>query len=406
MRQQMSQMDGLLRSQAPLMLPEKINTDSFVDPASKLVVPRWVPEPEKQAILSMSQQRRKAMRRHQIISIKACLGALEGTMRSPSEADLSEPTGDQTKQWVQREWTKINLMKAATPPAAALQGQWVYGRRTDGDLSEYEFANLEGKMRYTERTASGGTLQGAVLSADEGPTPPEETQFRPVWCVVLDDDKGKMWFRVIDGVTIESLFVHDKTAAKGFKASARRGWSSLSGAPETADIMFADGLQADAESGLVVPPWAPEMALKQMKMLPLTERKRMKTMQDMPVRQALGLAEDAPVTAEQTKSWMMQKYTEHLQQQQQMAGMTPAQKMEFMQKQMQGQQEAMAKLKMEAGGPEAAPEVAAPPPPQTAEEADIQSQLAVINRMVMQNMQVENQSKKSEAQGPAGPSLD
>ena len=340
----MSGMDGLLRSQAPLRISEQIDTEVATDSDSGLALPAWIPDVERAQILAMSVQRRRAMRRHQILSIKCCNDALEGTMRKPAAADLEEPSAELTRKWVQREWTKINLMKATAPPAAALVGQWVYGRRTDGDLSEYEFIKRDGKLFYCEHTASGGVLEGEVLTAAEGPSAPAHTQFTPVWSVTLGDNKGSMWFRVIDGVTIESLFVHEGAAAKGFKASSRRGWSSMSGAPETVDIIFSGELITDTESGLIVPPWAPAASLQQMKTLPLAERKRMKQMQDMPVRTKLGLKETEPVTFEQTKEWMKSAYEQHLEQQQQMAGMSSQQKMAFMQKKMAEQQSLVDKV--------------------------------------------------------------
>eukprot|EP00754_Rhynchopus_humris_P034931 Rhum_TRINITY_DN16521_c0_g1::Rhum_TRINITY_DN16521_c0_g1_i1::g.163503::m.163503 len=379
--------DGLLKPSVALQIPEKIDSVVAQDDESQLVLPKWIPAAEQAEIMSMSVQRRKALRRHQVLSIRASTGALQGTMEEPTAADLSEPSDEETKQWVMREWTKINLMKAGLAPA--LTGYWVYGRRADGNLSQYSFVEEAGKMWYRELTVTGDVLKGEVVAAADGPTPPESVNFKAVWAVALENDKGMMWFRPIDGATIQSLFVHEGAAAKGFKAAARRAWASLAGAPETPDILLAGDLATDPETGLVCPPWAPDVAHKQLKAMPLEARQKMKAMQDSTVRQMMRLSADAPVTLPVLKEWIIEGYKTSIQQQQKMAAMSEQQKDEFFDKKRAEQEEVLKTAAAASASVEA---------PKSAEEADIQSQLAAINQMVMQNMQID--SKK------AGPALD
>ncbi|KAJ9473405.1 hypothetical protein DIPPA_28167 [Diplonema papillatum] len=418
----LADMDGLLQSTHPLAIPEKIDTStSDVDEESGLVFPKFVPAAERQQILSMSVQRRKALRRHQVISIRASEGSLKGTCASPTPEDLAEPTPEQTKQWVMREWTKINLTK--TKARAALKGQWGYGRRPDGNLSAYEFKDVDGKLVFYEETSSGTSLMGELKSVEDSAVPPD-SKFDAAWGVALNDKKGLMWFRVIDGATIESLFVAEGAASKGFKATARRAWAGLAGAPETAEVMLSDDLTADDETGLVMPPWAPSAARAQLLALSLEEKKKVKAMQDQTIRTSLNLAADAPITKALTLEWMRKGYKELMEEQAAFGKLTPAEREAFARQKYLEQQRLVAGGQGRAASPAGtnssspapqrqaeAPQTTAPEAAQSAEEADIQAQLAVINRLVMQNMQGEseenNDAPRKESSGkPMEPALD
>eukprot|EP01063_Lacrimia_lanifica_P020010 TRINITY_DN27395_c0_g1_i1.p1 TRINITY_DN27395_c0_g1~~TRINITY_DN27395_c0_g1_i1.p1 ORF type:complete len:426 (+),score=203.96 TRINITY_DN27395_c0_g1_i1:46-1278(+) len=403
--------DGILRSMQPVEIPSKIDTTIDIDQDSGLVLPKWMPEFEKQQLLNMSAARRKFIRRHQVLSIRASQGILEGTLAAPTEKDLSEPSDAETKQWLLREWTKMNLMKVDDPPAGSLVGQWVYGRHKDGGVSGYEISEANGSATYTERSSKGEVLTGPLVAAKDGPPVPEEYKtFKPHWYLKLNEGRGTLWFAVVDGVSLESLCVLDASTNKGFFTVARRAWATLAGAPEPLDELISVHTQRDKDTDLVIPPWAPATAAAHMLQLSLDEKKNIKAMQEQSIRKELAMAEGAPISEEDVTRWMKIGYATAIDRQQQMLAMAEGARKQMMQEKVdrvktmvaEQQKQLAEKEKEEAktapSRSELPPELV--PKPASAEDAEMEAQLAAINAMVMENMKLEAEPAK------AGPSLD
>ena len=335
-----NELTGILHNEVTIDIPSKVDTTYTTD-KSGLILPKWLGLREQYAFDQMSADRKRALKRHQSVVIRASNNKLTGTLNKPSDEDVQSPSEEDVKTWINREWTKINLMTPAEPLPQALVGQWVYGRRNDGSLSSYEFREVSGEVRYFEETiGEGPPKEGVLKSGSEVLEIPKGITFRPNWFVELARGEGLLWFRKMDGVTIESLFVADGKSTKGFKAIARRGFSLLGGAPETSDIMMAD-VHMDKETGLVLPPWAPAAAREQMMTLPAKERIRIKTMQDATIRRNFNLPEDTEISLELTKKWMKSSYEQMMQTQAHISKLPPGKREEFIMEKAREQMQTM-----------------------------------------------------------------
>eukprot|EP00755_Sulcionema_specki_P019146 Sspe_Gene.68694::Locus_40503_Transcript_1_1_Confidence_1.000_Length_1403::g.68694::m.68694 len=275
----------------PLELPTDIDLSAPLSTDEEIVLPPWLPNKNRETIKAMSKAQRRAFRRQQVISIRASCGTLKGSVVEPTEGDLTQPTDDETREWIATEWRRIKALQANPPELEGLLGQWAYGRRSDGAFSSYVISCEGTEFKYTEIKADGGVLRGKVRpSTDE-----LEGGFTAFAVVEFEGQTGTMWLRVIDGVTIQSLFRGQGAQGEGFKANARRVFSGIAGATETPEVLLSGPIERDEESGLIIPPWADNTVREAMQKVPPVERTRIKATQDQIIRMGLKLEQGKEV---------------------------------------------------------------------------------------------------------------
>eukprot|EP01065_Artemidia_motanka_P033530 TRINITY_DN40519_c0_g1_i1.p1 TRINITY_DN40519_c0_g1~~TRINITY_DN40519_c0_g1_i1.p1 ORF type:complete len:733 (+),score=171.14 TRINITY_DN40519_c0_g1_i1:82-2199(+) len=263
-----------------------------------IVLAPWLPPSIISTITGASEAQQARVKKDQIVAVIECAGG-ESNLDDPAW----EPSEEQYRKWMLREWAKMKMSKSQKPPSACLEGRWVYGRRPDGELSHYHIRRSGSAYDFREAVhGDSSELRGTVTDASESKISPPGN-FAAQWKVELADGKGVVWIRLNDPATIHSVF-QGPNARGGFRAVARRGWSTFAVTGDAEEEVLSGQLDRDKETGLLIPSWTPARDRERMQAMDPEARRILRKQQDAVIRQALGLKPDEPVTEELQVKWL------------------------------------------------------------------------------------------------------